>query len=98
MIVITAKMTCHPGRADDFIAAAQALIPPTLAEDGCQTYDLLQYVGDPLSFAFVEEWRDREALGAHSGTEALVRFQAVAKDCIAEQVVTVHTVEKTRRF
>jgi quinol monooxygenase YgiN len=98
MIVVTAKMTCHAGREDEFVAAAQALIPPTLAEEGCEVYEFLRYVGDPLSFAFIEEWRDKETFGAHGATEHLAQFRTVAKECIAEQSITIHTVEKTRRF
>lgn len=98
MIVVTAKMTCHPGTEDEFIAAATALVAPTLAEDGCEMYDFLRYVGDPSTFAFVEEWRDKEAFGAHNATEQLATFRAVAHKCIAEQSITIHTVEKTRRF
>jgi quinol monooxygenase YgiN len=98
MIVVTAKMTCHPGREAEFIAAAEALIGPTLAEEGCEMYDFLRYVTDPSAFAFVEEWRDKETFGAHNTSEHLAAFRAVAQECIAAQSITIHTVEKTRRF
>jgi quinol monooxygenase YgiN len=98
MIVVTAKMSCRPGCEDEFIAAAEALIGPTLAEDGCEVYDFLRYVADPSTFAFVEEWRDKEAFSAHNATGQLATFRIVAQRCIAEQSIAIHTVEKTRRF
>jgi quinol monooxygenase YgiN len=98
MIVVTAKLSCHPGCEDEFIAATEALIGPTLAEDGCEIYDFLRYVAEPATFAFVEEWRDKESFSAHNQTAHLAAFRAVAQKCVAEQSITIHTVEKTRRF
>ena len=96
MILVTAKIRCLPGAEDDFIAAATACTVPTLAEAGCLSYVCLRDVGDPLAFMFVEEWEDRESLGAHARSAHLGEFQSAVKSLLESQSVTLHTVEKSR--
>jgi quinol monooxygenase YgiN len=96
MILVTARMRCRAGAEDDFIAAAAAVTAPTLAEAGCISYVCLRDVADSSAFMFVEEWEDRESLGAHAGSSHLREFQGAARPLLESQSVTLHTVEKSR--
>jgi quinol monooxygenase YgiN len=97
MILVTARITCVPGQEDAFIAAATTVIAATRAtEDGCLAYDCSRDIADPNQFVFVESFRDKIALGEHIGTDHYQAFSAAARTIIAEQVVQLHTVEKTR--
>jgi quinol monooxygenase YgiN len=96
VILVTAKMRCLAGAEDEFVAAALLVTAPTLAEPGCISYSCLRDIADPSAFMFVEEWADREALGAHAASEHLAVFRAAAATLLASQEVTLHTVEKSR--
>lgn len=97
MILVTARMTCVPGREEAFIAAATDVIARTTAEEpGCEAYRCSRDIIDPAEFVFVEEWQDGASLNQHVSTPHYREFAAGAKEMIAKQVVQIHTVEKTR--
>lgn len=50
------------------------LIKPTLAEDGCQQYDLHQDNDDPAHFLFYENWDSRDLWQAHMNAPHLLAF------------------------
>lgn len=54
----------HPGRRDDFIAAAKALAAATADEPGTLKYEW--YVTEPDGFVAIEEYVDAAAAFAHN--------------------------------
>ena len=74
-IRVVARVSVRPERLDETLAAFNALVAATRAEEGCLKYELLQNVDDPNDLTFVEEWASREALTDHFATE---HFTAVA--------------------
>lgn len=66
---MTLKVIAHArakdGRQAEVQEVFEGLVDPTRAEEGCIGYELLSSLDDELAFTFVEEWRDRAALGAH---------------------------------
>jgi quinol monooxygenase YgiN len=97
MILVTARMTCHPGREEEFVAAAKDVIASTTAtEPGCLAYACSRDVVDGSQFVFVEQWQDSMAIKEHVASEHYQRFALAAKETVAAQEVHLHTVEKTR--
>ncbi|MDR0817909.1 MAG: antibiotic biosynthesis monooxygenase [Clostridiales Family XIII bacterium] len=65
MIVIVAKNTLKPGKAEEFKAAAAPLIEGTRAEAGNISYELYADIADPNVFTFIEKWQDEAAIESH---------------------------------
>lgn len=65
---VLALFTAAPGKEEELEEVLLALIEPTRKEAGCSRYDLVQGLGKPAEFAFIEEWESAEHLDAHSQT------------------------------
>lgn len=74
LLTVVARMTALPGKEAQLRAELEALIEPTLAEDGCVNYDLHVAVDDPATFFFYENWRSPGHLEAHLANSHLVEF------------------------
>ena len=69
MIKIVAKMTVKEGCAEEFKAAAKALVEQSAAEAGNVFYTLNVSAEDPNKFAIIECWKDQAAIDFHNQTE-----------------------------
>ena len=69
MIKIIAKMTVKEGLADTFKAAAKELVEKSAAEAGNISYSLNVSLADPNTFAFIEFWKDQDAIDSHNASE-----------------------------
>lgn len=65
---VLALFIAAPGKGEELERVLTALIEPTRKEAGCIRYDLVQGLGKPAEFAFIEEWESAEHLDAHSQT------------------------------
>ncbi|MDI6104717.1 putative quinol monooxygenase [Actinoplanes sp. NEAU-A12] len=66
--------------------ALTALVPPTVSEPGCITYDLHVQVDDPASFHFHEVWRSRQDHAANLAAPHLQDFLARAGDLLDGEI------------
>ncbi|WP_428394510.1 putative quinol monooxygenase [Lichenicoccus sp.] len=64
-IKVVAFVTVRPGTEAEMEEAARACVGPTRQEPGCLSYVLHRDLDNPRRFAFVETWRDAEALDGH---------------------------------
>jgi len=62
---VVARLAARQEKVDEVQAILAGLVPPTRAEAGCLSYELLQNHDDPTDFTFVEEWASDAALDAH---------------------------------
>ena len=69
MLKVVARLTVKKDKIEDFKRAAEDLIKKSNAEEANIFYTLNQSVADEQKFAFIECWRDGEALKAHEATE-----------------------------
>jgi quinol monooxygenase YgiN len=76
LLTVIARMTALPGKEQELRAGLEALVEPTLAEDGNVNYDLHVAVDDPATFFFYENWQSPGHLEAHLGNSHLVEFAA----------------------
>lgn len=68
MIIVLAHVTVHPGKGEQFIAAAQPCVEETQKEPGNISYRLVADTADSCRYTFVEEWASMEDLQAHMKT------------------------------
>lgn len=69
MLKVVAKLTVKKDKIEEFKKTAEDLIKKSRAEEANFFYTLNQDVKDEQKFAFIECWRDGEALKAHEATE-----------------------------
>jgi quinol monooxygenase YgiN len=82
-MMIVAKLTVKPEKADDFIAAARSIIALSNLEGGCISYQLFQDPYDTSRFVFVEEYKNQDAVDAHFATEHFKAFGGKIGDMVA---------------
>jgi len=69
MIKIVAKLPVKAELTADFQAMAKELVEKSAAEEGNLSYSLNRSRADANVFAFVEFWRDDDAIALHNATE-----------------------------
>ena len=74
MIKIVAKMLVKPDKVDEFKTIAAELVRKSRAEAGNIYYTLNESTSDPRCLAFIECWKDQDAIAAHNATE---HFQTI---------------------
>lgn len=100
MIRVFAVITTKPGRREEVLSAARAVVPAVRAEHGCGEYQLVVDEADfgpvqtklgPDTYAVIETWADADALKAHGVAPHMKEFGAKTKDLIASRVIHVLT-------
>lgn len=94
LLTVVAYMRAAPGKRDELKAALEALVPTTVAEDGCVNYDLHQGTEDPDFFTFYENWESPTKLDAHLGAPHLTEFAARLGDLLDEGGLTINRVRR----
>lgn len=100
MIRVFAIITTQPGRREEVLAAARAVVPAVRAEQGCGEYQLVVDEADfgpvqtklgPDVYAVIETWADGDALKAHGVAPHMKEFRQKTKGLIASSVIHVLT-------
>lgn len=69
MLKIVARLTVKKDKIEEFKKTAEDLIQKSNAEEANIFYTLNQNIKDEQKFAFIECWRDGEALKLHEASE-----------------------------
>jgi len=85
--VIVAQLTAKEGQAFALETALRALVAPTRAEDGCESYVLHASLEDLNLFHFHEIWRDKEAWLAHRETPHMKHFGEAHGGLLADRKI-----------
>lgn len=83
MIVISGRLSVRSDQRDRAVAAANALMSATRAEEGCAEYTFSADLSDPDTFCFFERWESEEALKSHQGSAHMKEFMGVAAEVLA---------------
>ena len=70
------------GAGDALFAACRDLVTPTLAEEGCLTYDMHRSVEDPGLIMFYENWTTKPLWEAHMSSPHLSAFSAATEGMV----------------
>ena len=80
MYKIVARLTVNKDKIDEFKETAKELVQKSSAEEGNVFYTLNQDTQDEQKFAFIECWKDDEAMKIHGATEHFTRiFKALSE-------------------
>ena len=74
MIKIVTKKLVKEDRVEDFKKIVRELVEKSLAEEGNVFYSINVSTKNPRLLAFIECWRDQEALDLHNATEHFQRI------------------------
>lgn len=83
-LVIVAQLQAKEGKEAQLEALLQSLIPTTLAESGCERYQLHRAVDNPGHFQFHEQWTTREQWETHMEAPHLKRFSEQSGELVQE--------------
>lgn len=84
-ILIVAKFTAKPGKADELKKVLNNGVKPARAEEGCLHYDLYRSVEDGNVFLFHETWKNEEAVTIHAGQTHFKTLMADASPLLSSQ-------------
>lgn len=83
-ILIVAKFTARPGKADELKKVLNNGVKPARAEAGCLHYDLYRSVEDGNVFLFHETWKNAEAVDIHGAQPHFKTLMADAEPLLAQ--------------
>ncbi|WAL58952.1 putative quinol monooxygenase [Thermocoleostomius sinensis] len=81
-LTIIAKLKAKAGAEEHLYQELRRVIPLTIAEAGCITFDLHRSLDDPSLFMIYENWTDRAVWEDHMQTEYIQAFQTNTKEAI----------------
>jgi quinol monooxygenase YgiN len=81
-LTVVARLRARAGREQELREALTALVPHTLSEPGCISYDLHVDVNDPALFHFHEVWRSRQDHAANLERPHIEEFLARSDDLL----------------
>jgi quinol monooxygenase YgiN len=68
MISVIAKLPIKEGKVDEAVAAIKELVKDVAKEEGTLLYTLNRDSKNPNTLVFMERYKDKDALNAHSTT------------------------------
>ncbi|MTI43120.1 quinol monooxygenase YgiN [Roseibium hamelinense] len=90
-LTIIANIHAKPNQIDLVKSELLKLIPTTVKERGCLTYELHQNTADPAHFTFTEIWETRELWRDHMNAPHLAAYMTATEGAIAEFSLTEMT-------
>ena len=69
MIVLVLEIVVQEGKKEEFIATARQMVEGSLQEEGNIEYHLYENLDAPNTVAFIEKWKNQEALDVHETLE-----------------------------
>ena len=92
MIKIVAVMKVKAECVDTFKALAKELVKKSRAEEGNISYSLNELISDPATLAFIEIWKDQDAIDIHNATEHFTNIlPKLGELCESAQPVNLFT-------
>jgi len=85
-ITVVARIKAKPDMVNAVRKELLSLVPPTVQEPGCITYDLHQSADDKTLFMFYENWCSRDDLDAHMNKPHLQAALGKVEGLLAEPV------------
>ena len=69
MIVLVLKLVLQEGKREEFTKIAKLLVEGTRKEAGNIEYNVYEELDEPNTVAFIEKWKNQEAIDLHEKTE-----------------------------
>ena len=91
MIKIVSKNLIREDKVDEFKSLMKELVEKSSAEEGNIHYSLNVSRDNPRMFAFIEFWRDQEAIDKQNATEHFQRLVPMIRDMRDDSVLYIFT-------
>jgi quinol monooxygenase YgiN len=99
MLIVRFAFRCHPGRADDAVAALIPVVAASRALPGVISIDIARDITDPDAFIATELYDDRAALDRQEALpETVAALAALKNGIVAESDALIHHVTRSERF
>ena len=99
VIIVRFWFRCHPGRAEDAVAALLPVIPASRALPGVVSVDFGRDIADPDAFIATEIYEDRAALDRQLElSETQAALAALRDGIVAERHSLIHHVARSEGF
>lgn len=83
-LTVVAAFVAKPGHEERLCTELEAMIEPSLAEEGCLAYQPYVDPSRPERVVLVEEWVSADALEHHFSLPHFTRVAAVLEEILAE--------------
>ena len=87
MIVLVLQVVVQEGKKEDFITIARQIAEGSQKEEGNIEYHLYEELDEPNTVAFIEKWKDQEALDVHETFEHFTKNIGKLKSLCAKPPV-----------
>jgi quinol monooxygenase YgiN len=99
MVIVRFAFRCHPGRADDAVAALIPVVAASRALPGVVSIDFGRDITDPDAFIATEIYEDRAALDRQMALpETQAALHALREGIVAERHSMIHHVSRSEGF
>ncbi|NWK85237.1 antibiotic biosynthesis monooxygenase [Staphylococcus sp. GSSP0090] len=85
MITINAIMKINSEYRDSYLALVGPLVDAVNNEDGSLYYAHFEKTDEPNTFAFIEQYKDEQAIEAHNNSEHFQQFFSEVKQYLVEE-------------
>jgi quinol monooxygenase YgiN len=87
VLIVIGDATAAPGRRDELVAAARAVVAATRGDRGCIAYSFSADVENANRILSIEVWADRAALDEHMTHDHTEKFLEIAPGLVAGEPV-----------
>ncbi|WP_437272366.1 putative quinol monooxygenase [Staphylococcus succinus] len=94
MITINAIMKVDPSKREDYLELVKPLVEGASKEEGSLFYKQFEQTDEPNTFAFIEQYKDEEAVEAHNNSEHFQQFFKEVSQYLTEKPAI--TVSQTK--
>lgn len=91
MIKIVSRNLIKEDRVEEFKSLMKELVEKSSAEEGNIHYSLNVSKDNPRMFAFIEFWRDQEAIDLHNATEHFQRLVPMMRSMREDSSLDIFT-------
>jgi quinol monooxygenase YgiN len=96
MVIQLVRVSIRPERRDRWLGLIRANVTQTLAEEGCESYQVSEDVDAPNDFVIVERWTSLEAQYSHFRAAEFGQLMGALGDVLAgPPEVSIHEVGST---
>ena len=84
MLKVVAKVVAKQEKMSETETLMKSLIPITLEEDGCISYEVFQETAQSNSYFFLETWESKEDLDKHLSNDHMIDFVTSGEELFSE--------------
>jgi quinol monooxygenase YgiN len=84
MLKVVAKVVAKAEKVKETELLMKSLVPITLSEKGCISYEVFQETAEGNTYFFVETWENKELLDRHLANDHMTHFVKAGEELFSE--------------